>query len=375
MVPVETADGFYRVSTPTTLGMLETPFPVIDIDIAERNLSVWQDRCNALGLANRPHIKTHKAPYWARRQSALGAVGVTCQTLREAEIMADAGISNILISFNIVGRQKLARLGSLARRVDLSVVADSAIVVAGLSAAMSDQDATVGVLVECDTGLGRCGVKGVAEAVSLAQAIAIAPGLRFMGLLTYPAPGSRLPAAEFLSQAKAMCEAQGLPVKIVSSGGTPDSRSDAGLDVITEYRAGTYIYNDRSLVARGTCTDADCALTVLSTVISRQSAERVIIDAGTKALTSDLLGFQDYGMVRGFPAARLSRLDEEHGYLDLSGGAPGLNVGDCVRIVPNHACVVSNLFERVALVRGEAVLGFVRVDARGRIDWALQQSA
>jgi D-serine deaminase-like pyridoxal phosphate-dependent protein len=369
----KTMDGTYGFE-PAPVGAdiltLETPFPLVDIDVAERNLSLWQNRCNALGLANRPHIKTHKTGYWARRQLALGAVGVTCQTLGEAEVMADAGVPDILISYNILGEIKLARLAALARRSAVSVVADSEIVVAGLSAAAAAHDATLGVLVECDTGLGRCGVKSPAAALALARVIAKSPGLRFSGLLTYPAPGDRAASAAFLSQAKALCEEQGLPVKIVSSGGTPDSRSDLGLDIVTEYRVGTYIYNDRSLIARGVCTDADCAITVLSTVVSRQSPKRAIIDAGSKALTTDLLGFKDYGLVRGFPTLQLSRLDEEHGYLDQTEGELRLEVGDRVQIVPNHACVVSNLFDRVALVRGRSLLGFLRVEARKRVDWA-----
>ena len=366
----ESAYGFDPAPAGADIKALETPFPVIDVDIAERNLSRLQERCDALGLANRPHIKTHKAPYWALRQLALGAVGLTCQTLREAEVMADAGVTDILIPYNIVGERKLARLAALARRATIATTADSEIVAAGLSAAATAVDATFEALVECDTGQGRCGVKSPDAAVSLALAIANTPGLRFGGFLTYPAPGSRLAAAEFLSQAKALCEARGLPVKTLSSGGTPDLGLDAGLHAITEYRAGTYIYNDRSLIARGACAEADCALTVLATVVSRQSPSRAIMDAGSKALTTDLLGFSDYGLVRNHQNLRISRLDEEHGYLDQSEGEMALEIGDRVAIIPNHACVVSNLFDRVALARGTQLLGFVRVEARGRIDWA-----
>jgi D-serine deaminase-like pyridoxal phosphate-dependent protein len=371
MIPaLERTYGFEPAPAGADIRALETPFPLVDVDIAERNLSSLQDSCKARGLANRPHIKTHKAPYWALRQLALGAVGLTCQTLREAEVMGDAGVRDILIPYNIVGERKLARLAALARRAAIATGADSAIVVAGLSAAATAVEATLDVLVECDTGLGRCGVKSPEAALSLAATIATTPGLRFGGFFTYPAPGSRLASAEFLSRAKALCEAQGLPVKIVSSGGTPDLGSDAGLDAITEYRAGTTIYNDRSLIARGACAEADCALSVLATVVSRQSPGRAIVDAGSKALTTDLLGFSDYGLVRNHPNLRISRLDEEHGYLDQAEGKLKLEVGDRVEIIPNHACVVSNLFDRVALVRGTELLGFVRVEARGRVDWA-----
>lgn len=370
MPHIDAGFGFEPVPSGTTLAALETPFPIVDVDVVERNLVRWQERCGKLGLSNRPHVKTHKTAYWARRQVALGAIGVTCQTLREAEVMADAGIQDILVSYNIVGAHKLARLVMLARRVALSVVADSPSVVSGLSDAASTSGVVIDVLVECNTGAGRCGVPSPAAALSLAQVIASAPGLRFAGLMTYPPAGRRLAAAAFLAEAKGLCEGQGLPVRMVSSGGTPDLNSDEGLDGLTEYRAGTYIYNDRSLVARGACTEADCALTVLTTVVSRQSPTRAIIDAGSKALTTDLLGFADYGMVRGSPTLRVARLDEEHGYVDQTEGPLALQVGDCIRIVPNHACVVSNLFDHVALVRGQTVIGLLRVDARARIDWA-----
>ena len=367
---MERAYGFDPAPASAKVAALETPFPLVDIDIAERNLAAWQARCDALGLANRPHIKTHKAPYWALRQLALGAVGVTCQTLGEAETMAEAGIKDILIPYDIVGRRKLDRLAALSLRVAVSVAANSPEVAAGLSAAATAQHANLNVLIECDTGLGRCGVKSPADALALALIVARAPGLHFSGFLTYPAPGTRLAAAQFLSEAKALCEARGLSVKVISSGGTPDLRSDAGLGGVTEYRAGTYIYNDRSLIARGACVEADCALTVLATVVSRQSPRRAIIDAGSKALTSDLSGQVDYGLVRGRPTLKISRLDEEHGYLDHVENETGLEVGDRIAIIPNHVCVVSNLFDRVALVRGESLLGFIRVAARGRIDWA-----
>lgn len=365
---IEQERGFQLAPIGTNISTLETPCVIVDINIAERNLRNWQDQCDFLGIANRPHVKTHKSSYWGHRQEVLGAVGVTCQTLREAEVMADTGVKNILIAYNIIGVPKLARLVALARRALISVVADSAFVVEGLSAAALANAVTIGVLVECDTGAGRCGVKTPGEVLPLAKQIASSPGLSFLGMLTYPAPGGRQTSGEFLAAAKALCDEQGLPVQIVSSGGTPDKNSDAGLEIVTEYRAGTYIYNDRSLMARGTCKEGDCALSVLATIVSRHSANRAIIDAGSKALTSDLLGLPDFGLVVGHPSLKVTRLDEEHGYLDQTDGELDLDVGDLVRIIPNHACVVSNLFDRVALVRGPTVVGYIRVDARGRID-------
>lgn len=349
-----------------TVADLDTPVPVVDLAVAERNLMRWQQHCDTLKLANRPHIKTHKATAWARVQLAMGAIGVTCQTLGEAEAMADAGIPDILISFNIVGKAKLQRLVTLARRVKLTTVADSEAVARGISDAAHAADISIDLLVECDTGQGRCGVKTPEAAAALAQTIANLPGLRFAGFLVYPPAGGRAAAAQFLSNSKELCEAQGLPVQTISLGGTPDLGTDTGLDVATEYRAGTYIYNDRSLIARGACSPQDAALTLHASVISAVRPGRAILDSGSKALTSDLLGLSGYGLINGVPSAQLTRIDEEHGYLDYNADEHTFLVGDHVRIVPNHACVVSNLFDRVAIVSGDELLGFLRVDARKR---------
>ena len=362
--------GFHPAPKGTTIDALETPCVLIESGTALGNLARWQARCNALGIANRPHVKTHKSTYWTHRQMELGAIGVTCQTLREAEVMADAGIGDILIAYNVLGASKLNRLAALARRVKMSVVADSAKVVQGLAAIVAQQAVSLTVLVECDSGAKRCGVKTPEAAQDLAAQIAGANGLNFGGLMTYPPPGGRKAARDFLARAKALCENAGLAVAVISSGGTPDKSSDDGLDLVTEYRAGTYIYNDRSLINRGACSADECALNVLASVVSHLSRDRAIIDAGSKVLTSDLLGMQDYGLVIGQPGVIVSRLDEEHGYLDKTDGNIALDVGDKVRIIPNHACVVSNLFDRVALVNGNEVLGFVDVNARERIDWA-----
>lgn len=363
-IPAEIAERLVRC--PHALEEVETPAVVIDLAVVERNLARWQARCDAAGLANRPHIKTHRSAAIARRQVALGAKGITCQTLGEAEVMADAGIGDILITYNMIGRAKLARLAALAARVRLTVVADGAAVVAGLSAAATAAGATIRVLVECDTGGGRCGVQDPAAAVALAKVVDAAPWLAFAGLMTYPPPGGRLRSAEYLAAAVEGCAAAGLDAAVVSTGGSPDMWKDEGLGSVTEYRAGTYVYNDRSLAMRRTATFGDCALTVLATVVSRPTAGRAILDAGTKALTSDLLGLEGHGFVAALPAAKLYRLDEEHGYLDLGGDGEGPAVGDRLAVVPNHACVVSNLVDRIHVVADGRLLGLLPVDARGR---------
>ncbi len=346
---------------------IETPVPVIDIDVVDRNLKRWQARCDQLGIANRPHIKTHKLVGLARYQLALGAKGITVQKLGEAEVMADAGITDMLLTFNIVGRRKLERLAALARRTQISVVADSADVVAGLAEAGKNAGRKIVVLVECDTGAHRNGVQSPQAAVDLAQIIDKTPGLAYGGLMTYAGAGQRLQAESFFMEARELCLATGLATGIITSGGSPDMWKDEGLSQLTEYRAGTYIYFDRSLVERGTCAYSDCAVQVLATVVSRPTSERALIDAGTKSLTSDLLGLQGYGTAHDLGDAQVYAANEEHGYLDTSHLARKPAIGELVKITPNHVCPVINLFDRVVFVRGDEVLGAVRVDARGLV--------
>lgn len=359
-------EGFFDLEpAPRRIDELETPTPVVDLDVVERNAARWQKRCEGLGLANRPHIKTHKLIPLAKYQTAMGACGITVQTVGEAEVMADGGLSDILLTFNIVGRSKLARLSQLRRRVEIKVVADNAAVVAGLGEAGTDAGASIGVLVECDTGYARNGVQSPSEAAELARLIDRTPGVRYAGLMTFPASGARRAAAEFLGEAKRLAEEAGLETECVSTGGTPDMWSEEGLTVATEYRAGTYIYNDRSLLGGTSVEEADCALDVLATVVSRPTDGRAVLDAGSKALTSDLMGLEGFGCQRGTGAIVYS-VSEEHGLLDVSGLASPPVVGDQVRIIPNHVCPVSNLFDRIAIARSGEVLGTASVDARGR---------
>ncbi len=350
-----------------TLEDLDTPIPVIDVKVVENNVRHWQSRCDILRLANRPHIKTHKLVGLAQYQIAQGAKGITVQKLGEAEVMADAGIRDMLLTFNVVGLQKVERLAALAKRTDIAVVADNHEMLEGLSVAGRSAGRDISVLVECDTGAGRNGVQSPAAARDLAQAIDKSPFLSFGGLMTYAGTGQRLQAEAFLEDAQALLEKSGLEVRVISSGGSPDMWKDEGLSKLTEYRAGTYIYFDRSLVARGTCDYEDCALTVLTTVVSKPTNARAIVDAGTKSLTSDLLGLEGYGVAHELSDAKIYAANEEHGYLDISHLSNKPSVGNRIRITPNHVCPVTNLFDEVVFVSGNDVLGAVRVDARGLV--------
>jgi D-serine deaminase-like pyridoxal phosphate-dependent protein len=347
---------------------LQTPAVLIDLDRVEANLKRAQDYADSHGLKLRPHIKTHKLPRFAKRAIELGAVGITVQKLGEAETMADAGITEIFLPYNIIGQAKLKRLRALAERVNISVTADSAETVEGLSAAFAGSTKPLTVLVECDTGMGRCGVQTPQAALGLAEKISNSPGLRFGGLMTYPAAGQVEANQAWLAAARQALTAAGLAPPVVSNGGTPDLWRAHEVKAATEHRPGTYIYMDRFQVGKGVGSWNDCALTVLATVVSRPTENRAIIDAGSKSLTSDTLGLQGFGLIENYPDAVITGLSEEHGTIDLTNSAAKPRIGEQIRIIPNHACVVSNLFDEVTLISGDQIVETVRVAARGRVD-------
>ncbi|WP_448032781.1 D-TA family PLP-dependent enzyme [Bradyrhizobium liaoningense] len=344
-----------------------TPCAVIDMDRVERNIARIQKACDDAGIANRPHIKTHKNPTIAKMQVAAGAKGITCQKLGEAEIMANAGIDDILISYNLLGEEKMARLGALQAKANMTVAADNSTVVAGLPKAAAASGRPLSVVVECDTGRKRAGVETPAEAIALAREIAASKGLEFAGFMLYPTETGWAEAQKFYDEALAGVRAHGLDAKIVSTGGTPNLVNIGKLKGGTEHRFGTYIYNDRMQVAAGVASWDDCALHIYSTVVSRAAPERGILDAGSKTLTSDTGGLDGHGLILEHPEAKIAKFAEEHGFLDLSRSNTRPNVGDVVRIVPNHVCVVVNMMDEVVMVRGEEIIGTLPVAARGKL--------
>ena len=246
-----------------------TPAVVIDLDRVEANIARVQKLCDQAGVANRPHIKTHKSPVLAKMQVAAGARGITCQKLGEAEVMVDGGLDDILISYNILGEEKVARLGRLLQRAEITVAADNPITIAGLPKAGEIAGRPLGVIIECDTGRKRAGVETAREAIELAALIKAEPHLSFRGFLFYPTETSWPQTQRFFEEATAGIRALGLEARIVSTGGTPNLVNLGGLEGATEHRAGTYIFNDRMMLACGAATPDDCALNVYATVVSR----------------------------------------------------------------------------------------------------------
>jgi D-serine deaminase-like pyridoxal phosphate-dependent protein len=345
-----------------------TPAVVIDMDRVEANIARVQAQCDAAGLANRPHIKTHKSPELAKMQVAAGARGITCQKIGEAEVMASAGLDDILISYNLLGEEKMNRLGRLLESTTVTVAADNATVIGDLPKAAAIAGRPLGVVIECDTGRKRAGVETPAEAIELAKLIAASPGLAFKGFMLYPTEDGWPEAQKFLDTALAGIGLEGLEAEIISTGGSPNMKNIGKLKGATEHRPGTYIYNDRMQVEAGVATLDDCALTVYATVVSRAGADRGILDAGSKTLTADPGGGLDgYGLILEHPEARIAKFAEEHGFLDLSKCNERPKVGDIVRIVPNHVCVVVNMVDEVVMVRGDEIVGILPVAARGKL--------
>ncbi len=352
------------------INQLETPVAIVDLDRLEANITKLQRYLDGHSIAHRPHIKTHKIPEIARMQIKAGAVGITCQKIGEAEVMADAGIRDICIPYNIIGETKLKRLMRLARRVTLSVTADSAFTVRGYSEAAQRETVDwnnpmeLPVLVEFDTGMGRCGVQSPQEAAKLACLTARSPGLRFDGLMTHP---NNTHSDHLVSETKALLKTDGIVVERVSYGGTPGMWQAHTRSEVTEYRAGTYVYGDRATIESGAMSLDDIAFQVITTVVSRPTAERGILDGGSKTFSSDLSGLKGHGFILEYPNAHFYSMSEEHGHVDFSKCSRKPEIGERVTVIPNHCCVVSNLFNQIVAVRHAQVETTWAVAARGML--------
>lgn len=343
---------------------LDTPATVVDLDKVEANINRLQHYLDQHKIANRPHIKTHKIPEIAHMQIKAGAVGITCQKLGEAEVMAQAGIRDILLTYNIIGGPKLERLTHLAHRVKLSLAVDSEYTVRGLAEACAKAGVEISVLVEFESGMHRCGVQTPEEAAKLAHYIDRQPALHFGGLMSYPSSEKTDP---FSKETKSLLSTDGIPVEKVSGGGTPGMWQAHTFKEVTEHRAGTYVYGDRKIVDSGAMTFDEVAMHVICTVVSRPTPDRGILDGGSKTFSSDLLGLEGYGYILEYPEAKIYAQSEEHGHVDFSLCKSKPKIGERVTVIPNHTCVVSNLFNHIIGVRKDEVEIIWPVGARGAL--------
>lgn len=341
---------------------LETPALLLDIDVCERNIAKFQTIFDDAGVGFRPHIKTHKVPELAQWQMNAGAIGVTCQKLGEAEVMITAGLTNILVYYNILGEAKLARLFRLSQECDLMVTADSTQITEPMGEAAVQKGVQINVLAELGSYLNRTGVPSVAQLVELATQIDRTDGLKLCGIATYPTSYQN---ADLVAKAVDAFDRVGLNREIVSGGGTPTAQEVKSVPGLTEHRAGTYIFMDRNCVDSGVATTHDCALTVLTTVVSNPTPERAIIDGGTKTFSAD--GGMPRGIVLDFPGAEIYQTNEEHGYMNIADCENKPRIGDRIRVIPNHVCVTVNLHDQIYGCRGDEVEQVWPVAARGLV--------
>ena len=357
---------------------LDTPCLLLDLGRVERNIARMAGIASAAGVSLRPHAKSHKLAPVARLQVAAGATGLTVAKISEAEVFVDAGIEDVFIAFPIWGERKWERVCALARRARITVSADSAAALDGMSVAAVTNDVELRVRLEVDTGFGRCGLQSPAESLALATHVIELPGLTLDGLMSFAGQSyeqrddegrrrvAQADATILLRHADELRE-HGIPVASISVGGTPTARHAAGIDGVTEVRPGTYVLSDRDQVGLGWGDIDDCALTVMTTVVSRPTTARAVIDGGTKAFSSDLAGDDGlWGLVVGHPELRLTRLTEEHGILEVPADAE-LPIGSRLEVVPNHACGTLNMHDAAVVTRGDHVLEAWSITARGKL--------
>jgi D-serine deaminase-like pyridoxal phosphate-dependent protein len=361
----------------------DTPEVVIDLGRVQRNIARAAASAAEHGVGLRPHSKTHKLPPIAAMQIEAGAVGIQVAKLGEAEVFAEAGIGDIFIGYPLVGARKVARLIALLEQGSsaISVAADDVDVVIPIARAAAAAGLTVPVVIEVDTGMQRLGVQPGQPAVDLAARLAELDGVDVAGVFTHE--GHVYTQAHSMEEKRAMTQAacaaladtadqvraSGIPVATVSVGSSGTFRFAVECPNITEIRPGTYVFNDLSQLLQGAATPDDLAAFVVATVVGRPEATRAVVDAGSKALTSDRLLTADpgptFGAVAGYPGAHATRLSEEHGLLEFPEPVD-LRIGDRVAIVPNHICPVVNLTDSVCVIV-DGLAERWEVAARGRV--------
>jgi len=335
---------------------LDTPALYVDLDVLEHNIARMQEQCRAWGVALRPHVKTHKIPEIAQMQLDAGAIGITVAKLGEAEVLPG---DDVLVAYPLL-KPKLPRLRELAKTRALKVAVDS------VDVARDVHGKGIETLVEIDVGVGRTGAQSPEQAVEIAQACSDG---NFRGICYWPSwldeAGFQAACVKIDAVLDAL-SAAGFEATIVSGGSTPGAAKTPLIPRTTEIRPGTYVFYDASSLAAKLCVEADCALRVLTTVVSTAVPGQCVIDAGSKTFSSDqTVGAGTFGhfVGRGRPWT-LRKLNEEHGYVEIDGPA---RVGEKVWVVPSHVCATVNLHDEIAYGRRGRVEGSWKVAARGKV--------
>lgn len=365
---------------------LHTPAVLIDRTRLLRNIDRAQRLADTAGMRLRPHAKTHKSPVIARWQIDRGAAGICCAKLGEAEVFAAAGITDIRLPYPIQP-SNADRVLALLDRAAISIIVDHLAVARGWSQAMSRAGRTLDVLVKVDVGFHRCGIDpAAADALDFVRTVSALPGLGLRGLLSHAGHGYMAASeadlrtiaereAAILNTLREQAGRSGIALDELSVGATPTLRYSALQPGLTELRPGNYVYFDRAQVGLGSATLGDCAMTVLATVVARPAPDRLILDCGSKTLSTDSArGFtvpSGYGAVLNDDgsideALVIERLSEEHATVKVVGNS-ALEPGDRVRVLPNHSCLVANMVDEVRLVEGNEIVETLPVAARGMI--------
>ncbi|RAP75191.1 alanine racemase [Paenibacillus montanisoli] len=356
----------------------DTPAVLVDLDVLERNISAMADKARQAGVKLRPHVKTHKSVWIAKQQLRYGAAGITVAKLGEAEIMADAGISDILIAYPIVGKPKLERLGRLTAKAAVTVSTDDPLTAKGLSDLGEFLKRPIRLYVDVNTGLNRCGREPGEQTAALVKHISRMPGVTVAGLMTHAGHSYGKPdaeevraiarnEAESLVQTQRMLQREGIEIEEISVGSTPTSMFIGELTGVTEMRPGTYVFGDGIQLSLGSMTNEQCAVHVAVTVVGHPREGTYLVDGGSKTFSSDLNAHRSgYGILRDNPDVYIERMNEEHGWLHVPPGVR-FQIGEQLHIVPNHVCPMINLHERLIGVRGGQAEHEIAVDARGKI--------
>ncbi len=350
---------------------IDTPAIIVDLDVAEANIKRLQDFGDANGTAIRPHSKTHKSPVFARKQIEAGAIGICCAKVGEAEAMVAGGVKNILIPNQVVGDSKIKRVIALASEANIVVAADDAGNVEQLSAAASGVGKEIGVIVEVNVGMNRCGTEPGEDTTALARIITDSPGLRFDGVMGYEGhtvairdeserrSNAEGAMANLISAVKNI-EAAGMPVNVVSAAGTGTYNITGKMDRITDLQCGSYIFMDGDYME--VFEDFKPALTVLATVISRPTSDRAVLDTGMKSMSID----RGLPVVVDQPGAKYEKISEEHGIMSVEGDAQRLKVGDKVQLRPMHGDTTINLHSHYFGIRKNKLDSIIEIAGRGR---------
>lgn len=360
------------------INILDTPSLLLDLNKLENNLSEMNQVAKNNHIQWRPHIKTHKSVHIAKLQLEKGATGITVAKVDEADVMVKAGIENILIAYPISSKQKLERVRALAKKALVILAIDS--IEQGELVNSAFEDSKIEVWIKVNSGLNRCGVESD-EVLPLAKALQKLKNLQLKGIFThaghsYAASSSEqikkiaIDEAQTVLQGAQACEEAGIKIEHRSIGSTPTYKHGATVEGITEIRPGNAAFFDMCQVGLGVAEKSQCALTVLASVVSKKE-DRIIFDTGSKALSLDqgahgTKSVTGFGYVLDHPEIIITRLSEEHGVANLSTETK-LKLTDKVQIIPNHSCVVANLFDEYIVHRNGMIVDTWPVDARGQM--------